>query len=71
MRTVKRYSLRVNQAKWLELEKVAGLYRAEKNVHLKHFNIDKNYATDKSHLEQQMRCVKGKYASPNVLQARQ
>jgi hypothetical protein len=71
MRTIKRYSLPVNKGKWEQLGEIARLYRNEKNLHLKYYNFDPNYITDKSNIDQQMRLVKEKFASPNGLQARQ
>ena len=43
MRTIKRYSRKINEAKWQQIRKIASLYRDEKNIHLFHFNQDKNY----------------------------
>ena len=71
MRTIKRYSLPINQGKWEQLREIARLYRSEKNMHLKYYNFDHNYITNKSNIDQQMRLVKEKYTSPNELQARQ
>jgi IS605 OrfB family transposase len=71
MRTTKRFSLPINNGKWNELTKIARLFRDEKNLHLHYYNVDKNYVTDKSNINQQMRNVKMKYTSPNHLQARQ
>ena len=70
-RTSKRFSLRINNGKWAELVEIARVYRDEKNFHLRYYNIDRNYISDKSNIDQQMRCVKAKYKSPNGLQARQ
>ena len=71
MRTIKRYSLPLNKGKWEEVVRLARLYRDEKNVHLRHYSVDQNYAEDKSSVDQQMRCVAKKYKSQYGLQARQ
>lgn len=71
MRTSKRYSRPLNRAKWAMLAQIARTYRAEKNLHLRYYNIDHNFIQDKSHLDQQMRNVRNGYANPNGLQARQ
>lgn len=71
MRTSKRFSLTLNQRKWNELVLLARTYRAEKNIHLRYYNVDRNFITNKSHLDQQMRNVRAGYANPNGLQARQ
>ena len=71
MRTIKRYSLPINQGKWEQLREIARLYRSEKNLHLKYYNFDSHYITDQSNIDQQMQLVKEKYASPSGLQARQ
>jgi len=63
MRTIKRYSLPVNRGKWEQLRKIAHLYRSEKNLHLKYYNFDPNYITDKSNIDQQMRLVKEKFGT--------
>jgi len=71
MRTIKRYSLPINQGKWEELVKLARLYRDEKNFHLLYYNVDCHFISDKSNLDQQMKNVKAGYRSPFGLQARQ
>jgi hypothetical protein len=42
MRTIKRYSLPINQGKWEQLREIARLYRAEKNLHLKYGTVQKS-----------------------------
>ena len=42
MRTIKRYSLKINKNKWQQLREIAKLYRDEKNFHLRFFNQDNN-----------------------------
>jgi hypothetical protein len=63
MRTIKRYSLAINQGKWNQLREIARLYRSEKNLHLKYYNFDSHYITDKSNIDQQMRLVKEKFGT--------
>ncbi len=71
MRTIKRYSLPINQGKWDKLVKLARLYRDEKNVHLAYYNIDHKFCSDQSNIDQQMRYVQEGYKSPFGLLARQ
>lgn len=70
MRTFKRHSEKINQAKWNQLCLIARCYRAEKNKHLPYYAADKNYATDQSHHIRRDKLVKQKYISPRRLQAR-
>jgi hypothetical protein len=52
MRTIKRYSLKINKNKWQQLREIAKLYRDEKNFHLRFFNQDNELRIDAA------RCLK-------------
>jgi putative transposase len=71
MRTFKRHSEKINQAKWSELCLIARQYRKEKNLQLSTYSAcDQNYFGDQSERDGRDRLVKQKYISPYGLQAR-
>ena len=71
MRTFKRHSEKINQAKWNELRRIARQYRKEKNLHLStYYACDQNYFVDRSDRDRRDRLVREKYISPYGLQAR-
>jgi putative transposase len=71
MRTIKRYSLKINKNKWQQLREIAKLYRDEKNFHLRFFNQDKNYGAEADEIIRRNFMVKEKYKPATGLQARQ
>jgi len=71
MRTIKRYSYKVNNGEWNQLCEIARLYRDEKNFHLKIYNQDKNYCNCQNERSRRDALVKEKYQPSTNLQARQ
>ena len=71
MRTIKRYSLKINKNKWQQLREIAKLYRDEKNFHLRFFNQDHNYWAEPDEIIRRNFLVKEKYKPATGLQARQ
>ena len=70
-RTVKRYSLKINQSKWQQLNHIARLFRDEKNFHLRYYHQDQCYSADKDDTKLRDDLVANKYKPDTKLQARQ
>ena len=71
MRTFKRYSEKINCAKWRSLCQIARQYHKEKNLHLStYYASDQNYANDISYRSRRDTLVRQRYVSPHGLQAR-
>ena len=70
-RTIIRYSTTVNQAKWQELCHLAALFRDEKNIHLRFYHHDMNYASCQNDRERRDQLVREGYKPITGLQARQ
>ncbi len=70
LRTIRRFSLELNRAKWEALCELARRYRNEKNVHLPYYHVDSHFAADSSERTYRNMLVTARYASVNGLQSR-
>src|SRR5579859_7695270 len=70
MRTIKAYSLSLNQDKWAALQAIAQAYAAEKNDHLWAFGDDLTFANYEAQEQCRDALLDAQYANAHELQAR-